>query len=75
MTLYKVRQVPALPWAQDLGKECIKFMKKYSVLSVEKQSEFQNFPIFLIFKSQAESYNKHEGGGLAEDAGRKEVEW
>ena len=33
------------------------------------------FSNFLIFRSQADSDNGHEGGGVAEDAGRKEVEW
>ena len=32
------------------------------------------FSNFLIFRSQAESDNGHKGGGVAEDAGRKEVE-
>ena len=32
------------------------------------------FSIFLIFSSQADSDNKHEGGSVAQDAGGKEVE-
>ena len=63
----------------------LKFVEKYLVVSVEKLFEFQNqsephdfklhsFPIFLIFRSQAESDNGHQGGDVAKDAGRKEVE-
>ena len=33
------------------------------------------FSNFLIFSSQADSDDGHEGGGMAEDAGGKEVEW
>ena len=32
------------------------------------------FSNILIFSSQADSDNQHEGGGVAEDAGGKEVE-
>ena len=31
------------------------------------------FSNFLIFSTQADNDNGHEGGGVAEDAGRKEV--
>ena len=30
---------------------------------------------FPIFRSQAGSDNGHEGGGVAQGTGRKEVEW
>ena len=33
-----------------------------------------SFPIFLIFSTQADNDNGHEGGGVAKDAGKKEVE-
>ena len=65
-------------------------MEKYLVVSVEKQfKQFQNqsepcvvkwirtefFSNSLIFSSQADSDNGHEGGGVAQDVGGKEVEW
>ena len=34
-----------------------------------------SFPIFLIFRTKADNDNGHEGGGVAEDAGIKEMEW
>ena len=37
--------------------------------------EPHSFPIFLIFSTQADNDNGHEGGGVTKDAGRKEVEW
>ena len=36
--------------------------------------EPHTFPIFLIFSTQADNDNGLEGGGVAKDAGRKEVE-
>ena len=32
------------------------------------------FSNFLIFRTEADNDNGHEGGGVAEDEGRKEVE-
>ena len=37
---------------------------------ISKRIPFQ----FLIFSTQADNDNGHEGDGVAEDAGRKEVE-
>ena len=64
-------------------------MEKYLVVAVENQFKFQNhstmcceindfelnfFSNSLIFSSQADSDNWCEGGGVAKDAGGKEVE-
>ena len=59
-------------------------MEKYLVVSVENQFKFQNQSephvvkcmiskciLFQFFRDQAESEQTHEGGGVAEDAGRK----
>ena len=37
--------------------------------------EPHSFPIFLLFRTEAENDNGCEGSGVAEDEGRKEEEW
>ena len=38
-------------------------------------SSNQFFSNILIFRTEADNDNGHEGGGVAKDEGRKEVEW